>query len=136
MSDWSSGETFYRVSVRAMIFNEQREIMLVREEAGNDFNLPGGGLDHGETPHDCLVRELREEINLSSPFTENLLSVQTRWLESKKAWLMEIVYTIQYEELIFDVDAGIDEMRWVNPQTIDDSTPANSMIRRALREIA
>ncbi len=136
MSDWSDGKSFYRVSIRALIYNDRGEIMLVREEPGNDFNLPGGGIDHGETVHECLVRELHEELNLSSSFTEKFASVQTRWLEAKNAWLMEVVYVIQYDELVFDIGDGVDEIRWVDPGVVDSSTPANQMIRRVLQEIA
>ncbi len=33
----------------------------MRERDGH-WELPGGGLDHGEDPHDGLIREIEEEI--------------------------------------------------------------------------
>ncbi len=51
----------YRVSTKAVIKNGDGKILLMRERDGQ-WELPGGGLDHGEDPRDALRREISEEI--------------------------------------------------------------------------
>ena len=41
--------TFYRVSVKALIKNEQDQVLVIKENQ-DTWSLPGGGLDHGEDP--------------------------------------------------------------------------------------
>ena len=50
----------YRVSVKAIIKNEAGATLLL-QEADGQWDLPGGGLDHGENPRDAIVREVAEE---------------------------------------------------------------------------
>jgi len=54
---------FYRVSVKALIFNDQQQL-LVFKNTDNEWELPGGGWEHGETLENCLRRELMEELRL------------------------------------------------------------------------
>ncbi|HEX3082522.1 MAG TPA: NUDIX hydrolase [Candidatus Saccharimonadia bacterium] len=53
----------YRVSVKALIRDDQDRLLLVKE-GGSHWELPGGGLDHHETIEEALRRELREETTL------------------------------------------------------------------------
>ncbi len=50
----------YRLSVRAIIINNDK-IMLNEFNNGEYYNLPGGGLEIGETLRDCVEREVYEE---------------------------------------------------------------------------
>ena len=52
---------FYRVSVKALVFDADDRLLVVQEPAGH-WELPGGGWEHGETLEQCLARELREEL--------------------------------------------------------------------------
>lgn len=54
---------FYRVSIRALVLDDQKRFLFVKEENGK-WQTPGGGLDYGETPKDCLTREIKEEMGL------------------------------------------------------------------------
>lgn len=54
---------FYRLSSHAVILNENNEVLLLKATYVNcAWGLPGGGLDIGETIHEALIRECKEEL--------------------------------------------------------------------------
>ena len=55
---------FYRVSIKALILDETRTKFLLVQEKDGVWELPGGGLDHGEDIHEGLKREIQEEMGL------------------------------------------------------------------------
>ena len=50
-----------KVDIRAVIFNEKDEILLVKEKADGKWALPGGWADVGFTPTEVVVKETKEE---------------------------------------------------------------------------
>lgn len=52
----------YRVTVKGIVRDGNR-ILFVRER-GDTWDLPGGGLEHGESLHKALRREFREELQV------------------------------------------------------------------------
>jgi 8-oxo-dGTP diphosphatase len=53
------------VRVRALIINEDKEVLLVRSWFGSQrWSLPGGGIKQAETPAEAAVREVYEETGL------------------------------------------------------------------------
>lgn len=57
-------DCLYRVAVKVIII--QNDKLLTVAEHGGWHGLPGGGLEHGETPNVSIARELEEEIGLHS----------------------------------------------------------------------
>lgn len=55
----------YRVSLKALIYDPQERILLVKESNDAWWGLPGGGLEHGETIAQGLRRELHEELGIA-----------------------------------------------------------------------
>ena len=53
--------TYYRVSVKALIFDDQRRLLVCRDKFG-EWEVPGGGWEHDESLEECVVRELAEEV--------------------------------------------------------------------------
>jgi ADP-ribose pyrophosphatase YjhB (NUDIX family) len=57
--------TFYRVSLKAFIFDSQDRLLLGKTEDGK-WDPPGGGWEHDGTIEECLSRELKEELGINS----------------------------------------------------------------------
>ena len=64
----SHQQTLYIVTLA--IFNKKQELLLVRKKGSIYFQLPGGKRQEGEEDSSVLIRELREELNLSIDFSE------------------------------------------------------------------
>jgi len=118
MTKGSYPDTFYRVSIKAIIRDSEGRLLLVREKGHEDYALPGGGLGHGESAHDCLVRELYEELELTSPFAEHAVAARQKFLDSRNAYLLWVVYEIDYESLEFSVGTDAEAVGWFAPDEI------------------
>ena len=56
----------FRLSCHAVICNQQGEVLLLQASYGSQgWGLPGGALEPGETIHQALLRECREELGLT-----------------------------------------------------------------------
>ena len=53
-----------RLSCGVVILNRDRELLLCHVTGQNHWDLPKGGIDHGETPLEAAIRETREESGL------------------------------------------------------------------------
>jgi len=53
-----------KVDVRAVIFNDKREILMVQEKSDQKWSLPGGWADVGFSPSEIAVKESKEETGL------------------------------------------------------------------------
>ncbi|MBX9741759.1 MAG: NUDIX domain-containing protein [Beijerinckiaceae bacterium] len=52
------------MGVRAMVLDAEGRVCLIRHSYVAGWHLPGGGVEPGETLHQSLARELREETGL------------------------------------------------------------------------
>lgn len=55
--------TFYRISAKALILDDQKRFLLEREDNGL-WDFPGGGIDHGDNPIETIKRKIMEEMGL------------------------------------------------------------------------
>lgn len=54
---------FYRVASRLLVFDGQKRLLVV-ENKDHEYEIPGGGWEHGETFGECLRREALEELGV------------------------------------------------------------------------
>ena len=82
----------YRVSAKALIRGAEDTMLFIEENGGGGFELPGGGIENGETARQALERELKEELNA------NLISMNNA---PRFVWIIngELVWLI-YEVII------------------------------------
>ncbi len=53
-------QPFYRVAIKALIFDDKNRLLITINE--DDLaEIPGGGWENGESVQDCIAREVKEE---------------------------------------------------------------------------
>ena len=112
-------ECFYRVSVKALILNEARDKFLVCEEETGIWELPGGGLDWGATPQEDLPREIDEEMGLTvTKIADNPSYFITDQTMNRKAWIVNVLYETELENLDFTPSDECVNVKFVNREDI------------------
>ena len=57
----------FRVSTKAAIFISDRDkVLVIHMDQVNGWGLPGGHIEHDETPDEAIARELHEECGVAS----------------------------------------------------------------------
>ena len=105
----------------AIILNKNKDKVLVAKrnkeaQLAGKWEFPGGKIKEGETPENCLKRELKEELNIdvevSGFFAENIHSYdhETIKLLSYFAWWIEGEITLHVHEKVDWVE--IEKLRY------------------------
>lgn len=115
--------TFYRISLKAVIRNENGEILVNREQGHGNWSLPGGGWGHGESVVDCLKRELNEEVGYEGDIRAELLGVtdEAMYMPTKQSWLIWHVYDVTPDNMNFSVGIDGEELMFADPAQFQDS---------------
>ena len=112
--------TLYRVSVKALILDESREKFAIVLEDNGMWELPGGGLDWGESPQDCLKREIREEMGL---IVIEIKPLPVYYLIGKdkkdKVWTFNPVFEVKVKDLNFTPSEECREIKFVSPEEVE-----------------
>jgi len=104
-------DCFYRISTKALIKDEMGRVLLIRE--GDMWELPGGGLEHGEIPQDALVREIYEEMGLEVIAVSEAPAYITTSLHRKgEYWIANIIYEVQVKDLNFVSSSECEEIHF------------------------
>jgi 8-oxo-dGTP pyrophosphatase MutT (NUDIX family) len=115
---------FYRVSIKAVICNDNGKVLFVKEKNNPDnWNLPGGGMDYGESEYDALKRELLEEVGYKDDFEYVPLGIRPGYLEHKEAWQLWVVYKVNPDTYDFSVGEEANEIAFLDPSMYKDSKP-------------
>ncbi len=90
---------YYRVSVKAVIKDNNSRVLLVKEHNGYRV-LPGGGIDHGESVQDAIERELIEEIGKGIRIKNATnIGVKPFYTRTHKAWFMWLIFDVVLHDI-------------------------------------
>lgn len=119
---------FFRATTMAFIRNAEGKILVVQEKNGK-WNLPGGGIDHGETPLECLKRELSEELGINDDFKAQFVGIDSYFYEPKDAWLLWIMYELKFEYgYTYAATNEVDSVKFLDPSYFKDSEYAHQKL--------
>jgi 8-oxo-dGTP pyrophosphatase MutT (NUDIX family) len=120
--EWRT-KCFYRVSIKAVIHDQQGKILVVREKNNPNWNLPGGGMDYGESEYKALQRELLEEINYTGDFAYTPLGIRPMYLEAFESWQLWVVYKVTPENFNFSPGEDANEIAFMDIKEFKESRP-------------
>ncbi len=115
-------QSYYRISIKGIVIDEQGRILLSRED-NDKWEMLGGGLDHNEEPKACLRREISEETGLKvMSISDTPKYFVTCPREGKDTYIANVIYEITLENLDFVPSDECQELRFFS---IDDMKTVN-----------
>ena len=113
--------SWYRISVKALIFNEDWGILLCKE---NNWmrDIPGWWLDRWENSMDCIKRELLEEMGLKTTYIASkpyCFITAEKPQSQKRPWISNICYKVKVENLNFIPSDECVEIAFFNKENIN-----------------
>lgn len=109
---------FYRVSCKALIWNETGEKFLIIKEDNGWWELPGGAIDFGETPSECIKREVKEEMGLEAIETNTEPYCVLMGKNMRDNWAVALVYETKVKNFKFIPSDECLEMKFVDKEDI------------------
>lgn len=103
------------------------------------WTLPGGGLEHGEHPHDGLVREYHEETGLACDIGDFVLTDSHHLKRGDRdLHLLRLVWRvavpIDEAPRVLEVDGSTEAVEWIGPDRLQD-LPLLSVATKALEAV-
>ena len=136
--DWEGGllfEGYLMINVTAAIIERNGNILIAKRSSTsslpNKWEFPGGKVEIGESPEECLARELLEEFEIFVTVGE-FLAESVYQYERKTVRL--IAYRVYTDEDITIMNAH-DDVRWVPVENLleYDLAPADVPIAHKIR---
>lgn len=128
----------HSIGAGALIFNEQQQILVIREHLANHvgFKLPGGHIELGEKISEAIVREVFEETGINSEF------VGIQGFASKKHFRFgksNIYFLCRLNALTSDINIqDIDEIaeaKWCDINEFIDDQNNHSFVREIVSSL-
>ncbi len=135
-----------RLAAYALVRRDGRVLLTRISPRGyhsGSWTLPGGGVDHGESPRDTVIRELREECGLDGAVGD-VVTVHDVHLQGtapdgrdEDFHGVHLVYAATVpdgaEPVVSETDGTTDDAAWVEESAVESGeVPALDLVREAL----
>ncbi|MBU2639018.1 MAG: 8-oxo-dGTP diphosphatase [Nanoarchaeota archaeon] len=110
-----------KLATLCYIKNNGKTLMLHRVKKQNDmhegkWNGLGGKLEAGETPEECVIREIKEEsgLVLKNPMLKGLLTFPT--FNNNEDWRVFVFVANEFEGELIESNEG--NLKWINDNEV------------------
>ncbi|MEC0180070.1 NUDIX hydrolase [Paenibacillus peoriae] len=110
--------------VYALIYNEDREEILMVNNQGSSWSLPGGAVEIGEPLEQAVIRETKEETGLTIE-VENIVAVNEAFFKEKGHHALFITFKAKIikGEISIQDENEISGVEWVGIQRANELMP-------------
>lgn len=109
--------------MKCLVRDKEGRVLVVKETGRNWWDLPGGGMDHGEDIAATIAREMHEEVTMTGDFTHTILTVdEPKLLDAHNFWQIRLVFAVQPKNMQFKPGDDGDELTFIDPIVLKDST--------------
>jgi 8-oxo-dGTP pyrophosphatase MutT (NUDIX family) len=106
----------YRISAKAVIINDG-SILLVNED-GDGWDLPGGGWEHEETIEAALSREVMEELGVGVAHMQGPLDVFSLYVPRHGRHALHLLYRVELSSEDFSPGELVTQIAYVPLATL------------------
>ncbi|HVT89989.1 MAG TPA: 8-oxo-dGTP diphosphatase MutT [Tepidisphaeraceae bacterium] len=107
-----------RIDVAIAIIVNDQHLLICRRKADDSFagywEFPGGKVEKGESPTDCLARELREELDIQAEIIETFTTIQHNYPNTRVRLHPFLCRQTSGELKPLECDQAI----WIRPQDL------------------
>lgn len=112
----------YRISLKCIVHDQDGRVLVVKETGRNYWDLPGGGMDHGEDIKQTIARELLEEVGFTGEFEYQIIDAEEpKHLQSHNFWQIRLIYLVTPTHFAFSAGQHADEIAFMDPLLFKDS---------------
>ena len=105
-------DNFYRISIKALVLDDEGGFLLAKEDVGK-WELLGGGMKHGESPQEALKREVKEETGIDLVWVDEkpsyFLTVENT---HQGFWQANVIYKAKLAGLDFTPSSECQELKF------------------------
>jgi 8-oxo-dGTP diphosphatase len=123
--------------VTAAIIEKDNRILIAQREGGSHmeykWEFPGGKLEPGETPEECIVREIKEELDMKIEVLDIYKTVQFKYMEKDILLLAYKCRLLEGEGKTIECN----DFRWVKRDELNnfDFVPADvAIVEKILKD--
>lgn len=108
----------YPVSIKGIIFINNKIVLLKNER--EEWELPGGRIEIGESPEDCVIREIQEELGINCQVDRIIDSWMYNVVEKYVFITTYLCKKTSIDPNIITISNEHKEVRLFTPSEIDD----------------
>ena len=110
--------------VYALILDDTEKSVLMVKNKGGGWSLPGGAVEKGETLEQAVIRECKEETNLTIE-VEGIVAVNEAFFENRGHHSLFMTYKAKVVEGVIQIlyKTEIEEVKWIDIENANQLMP-------------